>query len=113
MVIPNFTRDLNSGVACARVHGTSGSLASGAGISGGSLGHQDRVWQPVPVPPPQTGAGQPGGTRGSPSPGHRAATWGWGWAEVWLGCGPMNGVRIRPHEVTQRLGLSHAPGAEQ
>lgn len=34
------------------------------------------AWEPGPVLPPQPGAGQSGGSGGSPSPGHQAPPWG-------------------------------------
>ena len=41
-------------------------------------------------PTAQPGAGQPGRTRGRPSPGHQAPHWGWGWAEA----RPDTGVQV-------------------
>lgn len=55
-----------------------------SGAVGAPLGvFQDRAWWPGPIRPPQPGAGQPGGHRGSFSPGHQAPPWARWWAGTW------------------------------
>lgn len=84
----------------------------GAGSSGGSLGSPEAPWDhPGPIPSPQSGAGQPGGTRAAPDSGVGTC---WEWTKNGPACGELE-TRPATAMLGQgllALGLKLGPGPQ-